>query len=98
MSRGKMIFGHILPNVMPPLFAYGLFSVGVAMIAEAGLSFLGLGIRVPQPSLGNLIASGEPYLASTPRLIIMPVIALFLTVLSVNLLADGLRRRLALDR
>lgn len=94
----KMIFSHILPNVMPPLLAFAMFGVGGAMVAEAALSYLGLGIQVPQPSWGNLIASGDSYLATDPALVFMPAICLFMAVCSVNLFADSLRRRLALDR
>jgi peptide/nickel transport system permease protein len=97
-SSRKVIFGHILPNVLPPLLAYAMITVGIAMLVEAGLSFLGLGIRPPEPSWGNLIASGQSYLTQSPELVIEPSIALFLTVLSLNLLADSLRRRLAQDR
>ena len=94
----RIIFGHILPNVIPPLLAYAMISVGVAMLVEAGLSYLGLGIRPPQPSWGNLIASGQGYLSTNPTLVIEPSVALFVTVLSLNLLADSLRSRLAQDR
>jgi peptide/nickel transport system permease protein len=94
----SIIFGHILPNVMPPLLAFAMISVGVAMLIEAGLSFLGLGIPLPEPSWGNLISSGEDYLSNAPQLIVEPSVALFVTVLSLNLLADALRRRLRDDR
>ena len=75
-----------------------MITVGGAMLIEAALSFLGLGIRPPQPSWGNLIAAGEPYLSTDPLLVIEPALALFLTVLSLNILGDSLRRRLAQDR
>lgn len=94
----RIIFGHILPNVLPPLLAYAMITIGIAMLVEAGLSFLGLGIRPPQPSWGNLISTGQGQLATSPQLVIEPAVALFLTVLSLNLLGDSLRRRFALDR
>lgn len=93
----RTILTHILPNVMPPLLTYALFSVGIAMVVEAGLSYLGLGIQVPNPSWGNIIRSGQDSWATAPQLVIMPSALLFLTVLSLNLMADGLRRRLAVD-
>jgi len=94
----RIILGHILPNVMPPLLAYAMITIGVAMLIEAALSYLGLGIRPPQPSWGNLISSGQSELQRAPQLVLEPSVALFLTVLSLNLLADSLRRRLAQDR
>jgi peptide/nickel transport system permease protein len=94
----KIILGHILPNIFPPLLAYSMITIGVAMLIEAALSFLGLGIRPPQPSWGNLIAAGQLQLTTAPYLVLEPCIALFLTVLSLNVLADSLRLRLALDR
>jgi peptide/nickel transport system permease protein len=94
----KIIFGHILPNVLPPLLAYAMITIGIAMLVEAGLSYLGLGIRPPQPSWGNMIANGEPTMGQDPALVIIPSAALLLTVMSLNLLADAIRRRLAFDR
>jgi peptide/nickel transport system permease protein len=92
------VFGHIIPNVLPPLFAFAMFSVGGAMVAEAALSFLGLGIQIPQPSWGNLISGAESFMSNDPMLLVMPAVALFLTVLAINLLADSLRHRLRLNR
>ena len=94
----KIIFGHILPNVLPPLLAYAMITIGVAMLVEAGLSYLGLGIRPPQPSWGNMIANGEPTMGAHPWLVVLPSLFLLVTVMSLNLLADALRRRLAFDR
>jgi peptide/nickel transport system permease protein len=93
-AKGRRIIGgHILPNVLPPLLGLALFSVGTAMILEAGLSYLGLGIAQPNPSWGNLIADGQQYLYQAPRLVIMPCVALVLTVVSLNLMADAVARR-----
>lgn len=94
----KIIFGHILPNVLPPLLSYAMITIGVAMLVEAALSYLGLGIRPPQPSWGNMIASGEPSMGQDPALVIIPALFLLVTVMSLNLTADALRRRLAFDR
>jgi len=89
----RIILGHILPNVMPPLLGLALFSVGTAMMLEAGLSYLGLGIAQPNPSWGNMIADGQQYLYQAPRLVIMPCVALVLTIVSLNLTADAVQRR-----
>jgi peptide/nickel transport system permease protein len=97
-SAWQIVFGHIIPNVLPPLFAFAMFSVGGAMVAEAALSFLGLGIQIPEPSWGNLISGAESYMTNDPMLLVMPAVSLFLTVLAINLLADSLRHRLRLDR
>jgi len=94
----KIIFGHILPNVMPPLLAYAMITVGVAMLVEAALSYLGLGIRPPQPSWGNMIFAGVATMTSDPALVLIPCLFLLVTVMSLNLTADALRRRLAFDR
>lgn len=84
---------HILPNVLPPLITYGLLGMGVVMIVESSLSFLGLGIPPPAPSWGNMIASGETYLQSDPALALIPAGFLFITILSLNSLGDALRSR-----
>jgi len=98
-TRGwRIVFGHILPNIFPPLLTFAMFGIGIAMVAEAGLSYLGLGIQIPNPSWGNLIASAQDYLTSNPRLIILPAVALFVTVLCINLLTDALRDRLGVER
>jgi len=94
----KIIFGHILPNVMPPLLAYAMITVGVAMLVEAALSYLGLGIRPPQPSWGNMIFAGVSAMTTDPALVLIPCLFLLVTVMSLNLTADALRRRLAFDR
>jgi peptide/nickel transport system permease protein len=89
----RIIFGHILPNVIPPLLGLALFNVGTAMMMEAGLSYLGLGIAQPNPSWGNMISDGQQYLYNAPRLVIMPCIALVVALVSLNLMADAIARR-----
>jgi peptide/nickel transport system permease protein len=89
----RIIFGHILPNVIPPLLGLALFNVGTAMMMEAGLSYLGLGIAQPNPSWGNMISDGQQYLYNAPRLVIMPCIALVVALVSLNLTADAIARR-----
>ncbi|WP_162950268.1 ABC transporter permease [Rhizobium jaguaris] len=98
MPEVKIVFQHVIPNIIPPLISLAVFNIGSAMVVEAGLSYLGLGIRIPDPSWGNLIADAQPYLARDPTLIYIPATALFVTVLAITLLSDGFRRRLAIDR
>jgi peptide/nickel transport system permease protein len=93
----RVIGGHLLPNVLPTLFAFALFTVGSAMMIEAGLSYLGLGVKQPNPTWGNMISAGGDHLSTTPSLLLIPGAALILTVLCLNLLADGLREHLAVD-
>jgi peptide/nickel transport system permease protein len=97
-STWRIVTSHIIPGISGPLMTFALMFIGQAMLIEAGLSFLGLGVPIPQPSWGNLISSAENYTVQAPQLLVMPAAALFVTIASINLLADGLRRRLALDR
>jgi peptide/nickel transport system permease protein len=89
----RILTRHIIPNIFFPLLTFGLLGVGIAMIIEAALSFLGLGIPPPGPSWGNMIAGGEQSIQATPDLVIIPCAFLFATVLAVNLLGDALRAR-----
>lgn len=93
----KIMLRHIVPNSFAPLFTFGLIGVAVAMLLEASLSFLGLGIPVPAPSWGNMISNGQPYLPTDPYLVIVPSVFLFVTVLSINLLGDALRVRWSVE-
>jgi peptide/nickel transport system permease protein len=97
-STWRIVTTHIIPGISGPLMTYALMVVGQAMLIAAGLSYLGLGVPIPQPSWGNLISSAQNYVVQAPQLLIMPAVALFVTIASINLLADGLGRRLALDR
>lgn len=81
---------HLLPIVLRTLSAYGLLAVGVAVLGEAALSFLGLGVRPPDPSWGTMIEEGRGDIERAPHIVLVPGTALFLTVLSLNLLADAL--------
>ena len=82
---------HLLPNALGPLLVAGTIGVGGNMIAEAGLSFLGLGAQSPTISWGALLADGQSFLATAPWVAVFPGLALLLAVLAVNLLGDGLR-------
>ena len=92
ISPTVILFRHILPNVLGPVLVIATINIGVAVIGEATLSFLGVGIPASQPSLGALIRNGNNYLFSGEQwLAIFPGIALGLLILSVNLTGDWLR-------
>jgi peptide/nickel transport system permease protein len=82
---------HMSPNIIPGMLTFAFLQVGAAILAEAGLSFLGAGIPFPQPSWGNMIKIGQDYLRTRPDLVLIPGAMLFITILSCNLLANGVR-------
>ncbi len=88
---GIILFRHLLPNCLAPLLVAATIGVGGNMVAEAGLSFLGLGAQAPTISWGAMLAEGQTFLASAPWVAVFPGLALMLAVLGVNLLGDGLR-------
>ena len=85
---------HLLPLVMAPVWVEASFGLAGAVVAEAGLSFLGLGIQPPDASWGGMIRDGVRYLLVAPHLVLAPGVALFLVVLAANLFGDALRDRL----
>lgn len=87
----KIIWKHILPNTMAPMIVSVTMGVAGAIMSEAGLSFLGLGVQEPFPSWGSIINEGLSYLRVAPWYTLFPGIAIALTVLGFNLLGDGLR-------
>jgi peptide/nickel transport system permease protein len=82
---------HVLPNVLPQLLVQATLTIAAAIIAEASLSFLGLGQQPPAPSWGSMLNTAQRFLANAPWMAIWPGLAIFITVLSFNLLGDGLR-------
>src|SRR5215475_14243337 len=82
---------HILPNILPALLVQATLSIAAAIIAEAALSFLGLGQQPPAPSWGSMLNSAQRFLTNAPWMAIWPGLAIFLVVLSFNLVGDGLR-------
>jgi peptide/nickel transport system permease protein len=82
---------HILPNILPALLVQATLSIAAAIIAEAALSFLGLGQQPPAPSWGSMLNAAQRFLTSAPWMAIWPGLAIFLVVLSLNLVGDGLR-------
>ncbi len=87
----RIAFRHILPNILPALIVQATLSIANAIIAEASLSFLGLGQQPPAPSWGSMLNSAQRFLTQAPWMAIYPGLAIFVTVLSFNLLGDGLR-------
>jgi peptide/nickel transport system permease protein len=82
---------HVLPNIVPPLIVQATLAIAAAVIAEASLSFLGLGQQPPAPSWGSMLNTAKNYIDNAPWMAIWPGLAIFLVVLSFNLLGDGLR-------
>lgn len=87
----RIVFKEILPNVLTPVLITATQRFGSTILVEASMSYLGMGIPVPTPSWGNMISEGREYLATSSWVVIIPGIALMLTVLSFNFLGDGLR-------
>ena len=92
VSQTKIMFKHVLPNVLGPVLVIATLNIANAIISEATLSFLGVGMPPTQPSLGTLISEGQNYLFSGEWWItVFPGIALIVMVISVNLVGDWLR-------
>jgi len=89
--RWRIALFHILPNILPALLVQATLSIAAAIIAEAALSFLGLGQQPPAPSWGSMLNSAQRFLTTASWMAIWPGLAIFLTVLSFNLVGDGLR-------
>jgi peptide/nickel transport system permease protein len=86
----RLLLRHLLPGVAGPLAVRATFGIGGIIVAEAALSFLGLGVPAPAPSWGNMLQAGQPFLLVAPYLTMAPGIAIGLAVLGFNLLGDGL--------
>jgi peptide/nickel transport system permease protein len=91
---GRLLFRHVLPNILAALVVVATLELGLMVLFEAGLSFLGLGIQPPTPSWGAILAVGRNYIASAWWIATLPGLCLFGLVLTVNLLGDQLRDRL----
>ena len=89
----RTLVRHIAPNILPGLITFALLGMGIIIILEGALSFLGLGVPAPDPSWGNMISNGQQTLSATPLYVLLPSAFLFVTVLAFNLLGDGLRSR-----
>jgi peptide/nickel transport system permease protein len=91
---GRLLWRHLLPALAGPLIVRTTFGVAAIIVAEAALSFLGLGARLPTPTWGNMLDEGRAFLLTAPNLTAAPVVAIGLSVLGFNLLGDGLNRAL----
>lgn len=87
----RIMWRYILPNVFPPILVQATLTIATAIIAEASLSFLGLGQQPPQPSWGSMLATAKNFLTQAQHMAIYPGLAIFLVVIGFNLLGDGLR-------
>jgi peptide/nickel transport system permease protein len=90
-SDRRIIWGHILPNSLSPVLVQASLAMAAAITAEATLSFLGLGTQPPTPSWGSMLNIAQAYLGKAPWMALWPGLAIFMTVLSLNLVGDGLR-------
>lgn len=91
VGDNRILFRHILPNVLSPVLVIGSYYVALAIIVEAGLSFIGMGAQPPLPSLGVMVAEGRNYMMQNHWVTTVPGLAIVLIVLGLNLLGDGLR-------
>ena len=87
----RIIFRHILPNALGPVLVTATLGIADAILIESGLSFLGLGVQPPMPSWGNILTSGKDYIESAWWLTLFPGLAILITILSYNLVGEGLR-------
>jgi oligopeptide transport system permease protein len=90
-TNSRLIFKHLIPNVIGPIIITTMFTIPYAIFTEAFLSFIGLGIRPPEASLGSLVSEGYKSIQTFPHMMMIPAIVISLLILSFNLVADGLR-------
>jgi len=88
---GRILWRHVLPLVTAPLLVQATFGVAGAIVAEASLSFLGLGVQPPTPSWGAMLSDARSFVLVAPHLALFPGLAIMVSVLALNLLGDGLR-------
>lgn len=92
-TNGRILFRELLPNVALPVVAFGLVSLGIVIVAEGSLAFLGLSVKFPTATWGSMIAAGKIHIRRAPHLALIPSLAMFLTVLSLNYVGDQIRSR-----
>ena len=88
---GRLVLRHILPNAATPVLVQASVLMAIAILVEASLSFLGVGVRPPTPSLGLMLADGRGFMVQAPWMVIFPGVAIMAAVLGFNMMADGLR-------
>lgn len=91
VGQWRLLLRHLAPNALTPIIVATALAVGNAIMLEAGLSFLGLGVPAPAPSWGNMIAEGRDALVNAPWIATLPGLAVALAVIGCNLVGDGLR-------
>lgn len=91
LSNRRVMFVHLLPNIMAPILVTATLGIGGAILTESALSFLGLGVQPPTPSWGNILTAGKDYITMAWWLSLYPGLAILITVLAYNLLGEGLR-------
>jgi peptide/nickel transport system permease protein len=92
-TRRRLLFREIAPNVVLPVAAFGLVAMGIVIVLEGSLAFLGLSVEAPAATWGGMIAEGKRHLSDAPFVALIPSMAMFLTVLALNFVGDVLRRR-----
>lgn len=90
-SSATIMFKHLLPNVIQPIIVTTTMGIGSTMIMAASLSYIGLGIQPPNPEWGAMLTEGRAYIRTNPHLLLVPGIAIALTVFAINLMGDGVR-------
>ncbi len=90
-NQRRIMLRHVLPNSLGPLIVQASISMGIAILIEAGLSFIGLGVQPPDPSLGSMLAEGRDFMREAPWVVTFPGLAIMVVVLGFNLVGDGLR-------
>jgi peptide/nickel transport system permease protein len=90
-TDGRILRSHILPNVTAPIIVQTSLSLAFAILSEAALSFLGLGVQPPDPAWGRMLAEGRDFFSQAPWMAIFPGLAILATVLAFNFVGDGLR-------
>ena len=90
---GRILLREVVPNIMPAMLSFAFVSMGIAIAVEGALSFLGLSVRPPTPTWGNMIAEGGSYLTVVPLLSVWPALCLLITILALNVVGELLRRR-----
>jgi len=90
-TNWRIMLRHILPNAFPPLIVLVTMQIGSAILAEAGLSYLGIGITPPDPSWGSMVNEGFSFLITNPLLTVIPGLAIMFVVFAFSMVGDGLR-------
>jgi peptide/nickel transport system permease protein len=90
-SNARIIFMHILPNCIGPILVSGTLQMAFAIITESGLSYLGFGVQPPTPTWGSILSTAQTYVFRAPWMAVYPGVMIFITVMAINYIGDGLR-------